>query len=62
MQISWKIIIFVITARLIFCENFLNSTENQDLIMISKVLHDITDEFLLSRNMQFDIFIFKSKT
>jgi len=59
MKISWKIISFVIIIYSAFSENFLQ-TENQDLLTIPKVLHDIAEKFLLNKNTELNIFVFKS--
>ena len=59
MKISWKIISFVLVVRFLFCENLLQ-TENQDFSTIPKVLHDIAAKFLINHNTEVNIFIFKS--
>ncbi|CAG9810205.1 unnamed protein product [Chironomus riparius] len=57
MVLSFMLIVPALTS----CKSVQNSTENQDFSDIPKVLHDITDEFLLNRHDQLNIFIFNSK-
>jgi len=59
MKVSWKIISFVLVFHSIICENFLQ-TENEDILTIPKVLHDIADKFLPNQKTELNIFTFNS--
>jgi len=48
---------FALTFNLINCEIFVNNL-NENVTIISKVLHNIVDEFLLKENIKFNIKIF----
>ncbi|CAG9812356.1 unnamed protein product [Chironomus riparius] len=61
-KISQIFIVNILCSNLIFCEGPLHFQYDSDIKILSRVFHDIVDEFILKENIQFNIFNVKIKS